>query len=88
MEAKLFFEFLGKRIKEKREEKGLTINELSIKCGIRKIYLRKIEAGEAYGLSTTKFLMIADALDTLPSNLVKNWEEFYKTRKNGLSLSC
>ena len=76
MEAKLFFECLGKRIKEKREEKGLTIDELSIKCGIRKIYLRKIEAGKAYGLSTTKFFMIADALDTHPSILVIGSEKF------------
>lgn len=71
MEEKLFFEFLGKRIKEKSEEKGLTIDELALKCGIRKIYLRKIEAGEAYGLSTTKIFMIAEALDIHPSNLVK-----------------
>lgn len=62
---------MGKRIKEKREEKGLTIDELALKCGIRKIYLRKIEAGEAYGLSTTKIFMIAEALDIHPSNLVK-----------------
>lgn len=41
MKKKLFYEFIGKKIRQKREEKGLTLNELSLKTGIRKIYLQK-----------------------------------------------
>ena len=40
MRKKLFYEFIGAKIKQKREEKGLTIDELSLKTGIRKIYLQ------------------------------------------------
>ena len=47
MRKKLFYEFIGAKIKQKREEKGLTIDELSLKTGIRKIYLQKIEEGKA-----------------------------------------
>ena len=38
--------------------------------------MEKIESGKAYGLSTTKFFKIAEALQTTTSNLVKGWEEF------------
>ena len=43
MRKKLFYEFIGEKIRQKREEKGVTINELSLKTGIRKIYLQKID---------------------------------------------
>lgn len=78
MRKKLFYEFIGKKIRQKREEKGLTINELSLKTGIRKIYLQKIEDGKAYGFSTTKLFMIGEALETHASMLVRGWEEFKK----------
>ena len=52
MRKKLFYEFIGAKIKQKREEKGLTIDELSLKTGIRKIYLQKIEEGKASRFST------------------------------------
>ena len=73
---KLFYEFIGAKIKQKREEKGLTIDELSLKTGIRKIYLQKIEEGKASRFSTTKLFMIAEALETHASMLVIGWEEF------------
>ena len=78
MRKKLFYEFIGEKIRQKREEKGVTINELSLKTGIRKIYLQKIEDGKAYGFSTTKLFMIAEALETHASMLVIGWEEFEK----------
>lgn len=56
MRKELFFEFIEMKIKQKREEKGLTLDELSLKTGISKMYLQKIENGKAYGLSTTRFL--------------------------------
>ena len=44
------FILLGQHIRKLREEKNLTIKELSQKTGIRPQYLQKIEAGLAYGL--------------------------------------
>ena len=76
MRKKLFFEFIGTRIKYYREKNGLTIDELASKSGLRKQYIEKIESGKAYGLSTTKFFKIAEALQTTASILVKGWEEF------------
>lgn len=72
MEKKLFYEFIGKKIRQKREEKGLTLNELSFKTRIRKIYLQKIEEGSAYGFTITKFFRIADALEIPASILIKS----------------
>ncbi len=76
MRKKLFFEFIGARIKYYREKNELTIDELASKSGLRKQYMEKIESGKAYGLSTTKFFKIAEALQTTTSILVKGWEEF------------
>lgn len=75
---KNYFMNLLEKNQTKREEKGLTLNELSLKTGIRKIYLQKIEDGKAYGFSTTKLFMIAEALETHASMLVRGWEEFKK----------
>lgn len=71
-EKKLFYEFIGKKIRQKREEKGLTLNELSLKTEIRKIYLQKIEEGSACGFTITKFFRIADALEIPASILIKS----------------
>ena len=76
MRKKLFFEFIGARIKYYRKKNELTIDELALKSGLRKQYVERIESGKAYGLSTTKFFKIAEALQTTASILVKGWEEF------------
>lgn len=47
-EYKIMFKKLRLRIKELREEKGLSLEELAHKSGIRKEYLQKIEQGKAY----------------------------------------
>lgn len=61
---------LGNNIQTLREEKQMTIKELSEKTGIRKEYLRKIECGKAYGILFDKHLLkIAIALNTKISNL-------------------
>ena len=67
----LLLKIVGKRIKSKRESEGISISELAQKTGINKKYLEKIEAGEAYGLSTTKFFKIAEALIVSPYKLVE-----------------
>ena len=48
---------MGTHIKNLREERGLTIEDISIKTGIRKEYLRKIEQGKAYGVLIDKHLL-------------------------------
>ena len=76
MRKKLFFEFIGTRIKYYREKNGLTIDELASKSGLRKQYIEKIESGRAYALTTTKFFRIAEALKIATGMLVYGWEEF------------
>lgn len=67
----ILLETIGKRMKAVRESKGISISELAVKTGINEKYLEKIEAGEAYGLSTTRFFMIAEALNIPPYKLVE-----------------
>lgn len=63
-EKKEDFKKLGTHIKKLREQKGLTLKELSERTGIRKEYLKKIEEGTAYGVLLCKHLVkIANALD-------------------------
>ena len=55
---------LGLHIKNLREERNLSINELAKKAGLRAQYLKKIEQGTAYGVLLDKHLVkIAFALD-------------------------
>ena len=55
---------LGKRIKEQREKRQITIKELSEKTGIRAEYLKKIENGKATGIRFSHIFIIAHALKT------------------------
>lgn len=50
-------------LKRIREEKNLTINELSKKTGINKNYLKKIEADNAPRLCLSKVMKTVSALD-------------------------
>ena len=50
-------------LKRIREDKNLTIGELSEKSGINKGYLKKIEENNAPRLSISKVIKIASALD-------------------------
>ena len=57
------FKLLGIQIKKLRDERNLTIKELSEKTGIKKEYLEKIENRTAYGVLIDKHLLkIAKAL--------------------------
>lgn len=63
-------EKLGKRIQKFREEKGISVKELSEKTGIRQEYIKKIENGKAYGVTIDNHLLkISIALKTKFSNL-------------------
>jgi len=57
------FKKLGLQIKKLREERTITLKDLSAKTNIRKEYLQKIENGKAYGVLIDKHLLkIAIAL--------------------------
>ena len=54
---------LGNSIRNKREQKQISIKEMSTLTGIRTEYLRKIEFGTAYGIMFEKHLLkIANAM--------------------------
>ncbi len=57
------FKQLGRNIKELREKYNLSLNELSIKSGIRKQYLQKIENGNAYGFAVSHLEKLVIAFD-------------------------
>ncbi len=65
------FKIIGQNIKENREKKGITLEEVSQKTGIRIAYLKKIENGEAFRVSTKHLFLIAEALNIMPHILVK-----------------
>ena len=69
-EIKKDFILLGKHIKNLRKQKNLTIKDVSLKTGIRKQYLYKIENGTAYGVYIDKHLLkIATVLQVKMSDL-------------------
>lgn len=63
---------LGQNIRIAREERNITIKELSEKTGIRAEYLKKIENGEAVRIKISKLYQIAQAMKMKTSMLVKN----------------
>lgn len=62
------FEIYGYNLKQIRESKKITLKELSIKTKIKEHYLKKIEKGEAYGITISKIFKIANVLQT-PTHL-------------------
>lgn len=48
---------LGKKIQTMREDKQITIDEFAKITRLRKEYIKKIENGEAYGLTINKHLL-------------------------------
>ncbi|MCM1003119.1 MAG: helix-turn-helix transcriptional regulator [Candidatus Gastranaerophilales bacterium] len=65
------FKILGQNIKYIRELKEISLEQVSQKTGIRLQYLKRIENGEAYGVTTTQIFVIAEALNVYPHELVK-----------------
>lgn len=64
-------EIFGSNLKKIRENKNMSLKELSIKTQMRVEYLKKIENGTAYGLTISKIFIIANALNTTPSFFVE-----------------
>ena len=70
-ELKQDFILLGKHVKNMREERKLTLKDVSVKTGIRVQYLDKIEKGIAYGVLIDKHLLkIAIVLKVKMSELL------------------
>ena len=60
----LFLNSLGKHIRKLRQEKNLTLEDISLKTNINIVYLSKIENGQAKGVSVFAHLAkIAKALN-------------------------
>lgn len=62
----------GKNIKNFREERNMTIQELSKLTWIRTQYLKKIEEGKAYRMSCDYVFIFAKAFKIKPHEVVKN----------------
>lgn len=80
---------IGDRIRQLREEKGMTLEELGNKVGVGKSTVRKWETGMIENMRRDKIAKVAAALDVTPDYLIgwndsdKNYEmliETYKTR--------
>ena len=63
---------LGKNIKEQREKRKITLNELSNKTSISIKYLKKIELGTAAGIRISHILSIAFAMNIEPYIIFEN----------------
>ncbi len=60
---------MGYRIKEVREEKRMTQEELSVKSGISRTTISGLENGTVRSTSTKTLLKIAAALETTVDNI-------------------
>ena len=72
---------IGQRIKIRREELGMSQEDLSKKVGYKsKSSINKIELGQRV-LTQSKIKALADALDTTPSYIM-GWDEELAASKN------
>ena len=60
---------IGHLIREKRKEKNITQESLSLQCGIDRSYMGRIERGEV-NLTVEKLYEIATALEIDAKNLI------------------
>lgn len=61
---------IGKRIKELRKEKGMTLEELGNKVGAGKSTVRKWEEGIVENMKRDKIIAVANALGCTPEYLM------------------
>lgn len=62
----------GENIREFREDRNMTLKELSIITGIRMQYLKRIELGTAKKLNASHVFIFAEAFNIKPHELVEN----------------
>ena len=63
---------LGKNITKLREEYGMSLEDLSLKSGIRKRYLVRIEQGIAYGMRLSHLEKLTVAFDGNLKGILKD----------------
>lgn len=61
---------IGDKIKQLREEKGMTLEELGNKVGVGKSTVRKWETGMIENMRRDKIKKVADALNVTPDYLM------------------
>lgn len=54
---------LGNRLKEIRQQKNITINELSKKSGLSARYIKKIENGQAFNINIRHVYLLYTSLE-------------------------
>lgn len=60
---------LGKRVREKRKEKGISQDTLALSCGLDRSYMGRIERGEV-NVTIEKLYRIASTLGCEPPELL------------------
>lgn len=65
---------IGERIKERRKQLGLTVDELALRLGKNRATIYRYESNDIEKLPTTVLEPLAKALDTTPSHLM-GWED-------------
>lgn len=70
---------MGKRIAQRREEKGMTQKQLADRAGISVTFLSEVENGKR-NISMGKLLSIADELDTTSDYLARGTHSDSRTR--------
>lgn len=63
-------------IKHRRQELGMTMKELAQKVGVSEGTVSRWESGNISNMRRDKIKLLADALDTLPSEIM-GWNEPY-----------
>lgn len=66
-----FLKKIGENIRNFREERNMTIEELSTITGIRAQYLKRIELGTVKRLSIDHIFIFAEAFNLKPHEIVK-----------------
>ena len=67
----IFIQF-GKNVQRIRLKRNLTLEEVSLKTGIKVNYLKRIEKGEAKRVSTKHLLLFIEAFQVRPIELLKD----------------
>lgn len=80
-------ETIGKKIKELRLSKGMTLEELGNRVGVGKSTVRKWETGEIANMRRDKIQKLADALD-IPVGKLMGWPNSDKKTKASLGVSA
>lgn len=69
MTEKEFFIAIGKRVDKLRKEKGISFQELALRCNMEKATLVKI-ANHGSNITASTLLKIAKGLEVAPKNLL------------------